>query len=425
MVAQEPIFWHIPLDKSMKAEIIAVGSELLTPDHIDSKSLFITEKLNESGFEVHLKTIVGDNKEELADLLRQALDRSGLIIICGGLGPTEDDLTRSAVAQALHRPITISPELLEMMHKRFARRRTPMPKINERQAEVIKGAEIIENALGTAPGMWLEENGTFVVLLPGPPGELNPMMDTLIVPKLKALGGGRRLVRKSFYIAGMPESEVDAKAAPIYSGYHQIRTTILSGTSHISLFFSRWIEPGEEATDLDELASRVREILGDAVFSTEGQSLEQVVGNELRSSKRTLAIAESCTSGMIGMRLTRVPGSSDYFMGGILCYSNDVKQDLCGVSGGTLKKHGAVSAETAEELARGVRLALNSSIGLSITGIAGPGGSSAEKPIGLVYVALSDGQRMLSHRRVIPGDRDSIRERATYFALFCLHRFLI
>jgi nicotinamide-nucleotide amidase len=411
--------------ESIRAEIIAVGTELLTPHYTDTNSLFITEKLNECGFEVRLKSVVGDNKEDIVDLLQRALLRSQLIVLCGGLGPTEDDLTRVAVAEVLHRPLTTDPQLLLMIRKRYLSRSIAMPKINERQAEVIDGAEIIDNAWGTVPGMWIQENASHIVLLPGPPNELIPMMEEMIVPRLKALGGGRQLARRLLYVSRMTESAVDALAAPIYTKYPEIRTTILSSINQISLSFSRWIEPGEEEADLNELTNAVCEVLGDAVFSTQGQSLEQVVGNQLRDSQHTLAVAESCTSGMVGTRITNVPGSSDYFLGGILCYSNAAKENLCGVSRETLERFGAVSTETAEELARGVRQALGSTIGLSITGIAGPGGGSAEKQVGLVYVGLSDGSRTLSYRRIFPGDRDMIRKRAATYALSSLRKFLL
>lgn len=410
---------------SIRAEIIAVGTELLTPHRTDSNSLFITEKLNECGFEVRLKSIVGDNKEDLVDLLQTALARSQLIVTCGGLGPTEDDITREAVAEALHRPLHTEPQLLEAIHRKFASRGIPMAKTNEKQADVIEGAEIIENVWGTVPGLWIQENASYVVILPGPPNELNPMMETLIVPRLQALGAGRQLARRLLHITGMTESAVDALAAPLYTKHPEIQTTILSSVNQISLSFSRWIEPGENAADIEELTKAVCAVVGDVVFSTQGQSLEQVVGNQLRNSKHTLAVAESCTSGMVGARITNVPGSSDYFLGGILCYSNAAKENLCGVSRETLGKYGAVSAETAEELALGVRHALGSTIGLSTTGIAGPGGGSAEKQVGLVYVGISDGNRTISHRRIFPGDREMIRKRAATYALSWLRRFLL
>ena len=409
----------------MKAEIIAVGSELLTPYFQDTNSLFLTEKLNEAGFEVRFKTIVGDREEYIAEVFRNALGRSRLVIFSGGLGPTEDDLTRAAVARVLGCHLVLDTSILEGIERKFASRGYSMPDINKRQAQVLVGAEVLENSRGTAPGLWLEEKGVFIALLPGPPREIKHMFQTEVLPRLQALGGGRRVVRKTFSIAGMTESEVDARVAPIYKTYDRVQTTILAGTSHISLHLSRWLDPGEEPSDLIELASRIQEALGSAIFTTENEPIEAVVGRMLRQAGSSLAVAESCTSGMVGAYLTRIPGSSSYFSGGVLCYSNKAKTDLCRVPEETLERHGAVSGETAEALARGVRQVLGSAIGLSVTGIAGPDGGSAEKPLGLVFVGLSDDNRDLHIRRVLPGDRDAVRERATFFALACLRRFLM
>ncbi len=409
----------------MKAEIIAVGSEMLTPDHLDTNSLFITQKLNEAGVEVHLKTVVGDRAEDIAAILRAALRRSDLIVFSGGLGPTEDDLTRNAVAQCLDRVLKLDAGLLDALRRRFASRGIPMPGINERQAELIERADVLANPLGTAPGMWIEENDRYIVLLPGPPRELRAMFESHVIPRVARLAHGRRLVLRVFHVTGMTESEVDAKVAPIYMEYPGVQTTILASPGHIALRLNRWLDPKEEPSDLEELAARIQETLGEAIFSTDGESLEQALGNMLRGSGQTLAVAESCTAGMIGMRITRVPGSSEYFLGGILCYSDDAKQRLCGVPRELLEKHGAVSAQVAEALACGVRNALRSSVGLSITGIAGPAGGTPDKPVGLVYVGLSDGGRTTHLRRIIPGDRDTVRERTTYLALSNLRRFLM
>ena len=409
----------------MKAEIIAIGSEMLTPDHLDTNSLYITQKLNEAGFEVRLKTIVGDNEDDITSALRAALEHSELIILSGGLGPTEDDLTRSAVARVLERSLRVDPGLLEALRQRFAGRGYSMPKINERQAETIGGAEILENSFGTAPGMWIEEAGRHIVLLPGPPRELKPMVENHVLPRTQKLGQGRRMARRVLHVTGMTESEVDSKVAPIYKAYSQVRTTILASPGQIALRLYRWLDPGERAADLEELSAKMQETLGEAIFSDTGESLEEVVGRILRESGNTLAVAESCTAGMVGMRITRVPGSSEYFLGGILCYSNDAKRNLCSVPATLMEKQGAVSGEVAEALACGVREALRSSIGLSITGIAGPGGGTPAKPVGLAYVGLSDGKRTIHLRRIIPGDRETIRERTTYFALSSLRRFLI
>jgi nicotinamide-nucleotide amidase len=408
----------------MKAEIIAIGSELLTPDNIDTNSLYLTLRLNEAGLQVHLKTIVGDELDDIADVLRSALRRSDVIIFSGGLGPTEDDRTRAAVALVLERPITIDQGILEILRQTFAARGFPMAKINERQAEVIPGAEILDNPYGTAPGMWIEEKGRYMVLLPGPPRELQSIFEARVLPKIRNLSGEMRLVYRSFHITGMTESELDSQIAPIYTTYRNVRTTILAGPRHIAVRLYRLAKAKEDVSDLDELAIKIQAELGNAIFSTSGESMEEVVGRQLKESGQTLAVAESCTAGMLGMHITRVPGSSSYFMGGILCYSNQAKVELCGVSHELLEKHGAVSAEVAEAMALGVRNSLHSSIGLSITGIAGPGGGSPEKPVGLVYIGVSDGKRTENRHRIMPGDRESIRERSTYLALSWLRRFL-
>lgn len=408
----------------MKAEIIAVGSELLTPDNIDTNSLYLTHRLNEAGCTVHLKTIVGDDLDDIAGILRAALQRSDAVVLCGGLGPTEDDLTRSAVARVLERSTAVDEGILETLRRRFASRGFQMNKNNEKQAEVIFGAEILDNPQGTAPGMWIEEKGRVIVLLPGPPRELQAIFEAEVLPRMRKLGGGRNLAYRSFHITGMTESELDTRIAPIYTAHSQVRTIVLAGTRHIAVRLYQWTPEGERPSELEELAAEIQAKLGDAIFTTSGESMEEVIGRQLTESGRTVAVAESCTAGMLGMHITRVPGSSVYFKGGILCYSNEAKITLCGVPAGLLESRGAVSAEVAEAMAEGVRSALNSSIGLSITGIAGPGGGSPEKPVGLVYVGVSDGKQTRSRHRIMPGDRESVRERSTYLALSWLRRFL-
>ena len=409
----------------MKAEIIAVGSELLTPDNIDTNSLYLTHELNKAGCQVHLKTIVGDDRGDIARVLREALHRSDLVILCGGLGPTEDDLTRTAVADVLSRAVSIDNAILETLRQRFIARGFRMAKINEKQAEVIDGAETLDNPFGTAPGMWIAERERYIVLLPGPPRELQAIFEQSALPKIRQLSAGMRLVYRSFHVTGITESELDSLIAPIYTAYPQVRTTILAGTRHIAIRLYRWTQDDREPSDIDEVASKIQAVLGDAIFAASGESMEEVVGRLLCDSGRTIAVAESCTAGMLGMHITRVPGSSTYFMGGVLCYSNNAKTELCGVPQELLTKYGAVSAEVAEAMAHGVRNTLHSTIGLSITGIAGPGGGSPEKPVGLVYIGISDGKQSESRHRVMPGDRESIRERSTYLALSWLRRFLM
>jgi nicotinamide-nucleotide amidase len=409
----------------MKAEIIAVGSELLTPDTIDSNSLYITQALNDAGSEVHLKTIVGDDQHNIEDVLKHALQRSDLILFTGGLGPTMDDLTRNAVAAVLKRPLVRDNDLLEELRRKFASRGFKMSKNNERQADVIRDALILDNQMGTAPGMWIEETGRYIVLLPGPPRELKSIFENHVVPRIRKLSGETRLEHRSFYITGMTESELDSQLAPIYTAFSQISTTILAGTKHIAVRLYRWIQTESDTKELDTLAAKIQETIGPAIFSTRNESMEEVVGQMLRESGNTLAVAESCTAGMLGMYMTRVPGSSDYFMGGIQCYSDAAKIELCGVEAELIRKHGAVSAEVAEALALGARKALHASIGLAITGIAGPGGGSEEKPVGLVYIGLTDGTHTENRHRIMPGDRESVRERSAYLAMSWLRRFLM
>jgi nicotinamide-nucleotide amidase len=300
-----------------------------------------------------------------------------------------------------------------------------MSKNNERQAEVIQEAEILDNPLGTAPGMWIEEKGRYIVLLPGPPRELKAIFDGQVLSRIRRLSMQMKLAHKSLHVTGLTESELDTQLAPIYTAYPQVQTTILAGTRHIAVRLYQWMNAEEIPAGLEELAAKIQDKLGDAVFSTRGEFMEEVVGRQLRQSERTLAVAESCTAGMLGMHITRVPGSSDYFLGGVLCYSDKAKIELCGVPVELIARYGAVSSEVAEALARGVRNTLQSSIGLSITGIAGPGGATQGKPVGLVYIGISDGAHTESRHRVMPGDRDSIRERSTYLALSWLRRFLM
>jgi nicotinamide-nucleotide amidase len=409
----------------MKAEIIAVGSELLTPDSSDTNSLYLTRALNAIGCDVHLKTIVGDDQANIEGVLSQALERSDLIILSGGLGPTEDDRTRDAVARVLNRPSVRDEGFLEKLRQKFASRGFKMSKNNERQAEIIQGAEILDNLWGTAPGMWIEEANRYIVLLPGPPRELQSIFENQAIARVRKICGETHLAHRSVYITGMTESELDSQLAPIYMTYPGIRTTILAGTRHIAVHLYQWTSAPADTREIDELAARIQDTVGAAIFSTKNESMEEVVGRMLRESGLTIAVAESCTGGMLGMRITRVPGSSDYFLGGIQCYSDASKIELCGVPAELIQKHGAVSAEVAESLACGVRKALRASIGLSITGIAGPGGGSEEKPVGLVYIGISDGVQTGNRHRIMPGDRESIRERSTYLALSWLRRFLM
>jgi competence/damage-inducible protein CinA-like protein len=409
----------------MDAEIIAVGSELLTPFHQDTNSLFITDKLNSLGIEVRFKTIVGDDASRLDSLFRQALNRSQLIVLTGGLGPTEDDINRAVVAEVLGRPLRENAEVRKRLVERFARASRPMPENNLRQALVPEGADLIENRNGTAPGLWMEQDGMIVVLLPGPPRELAAMFEAEVMPRLARLSTGRRIRTRIYVVSGLPESEVDQRIAPIYKMYDNPQTTILAAPGGIEIHLRAGAPTDEEADALlAELGDKIEGPLGDHVISSKGETIEQVVGMYLVLKQKTLAAAESCTGGLLSERLTRVPGSSNFFLGGAVCYSNELKTKLAGVPEALLEEHGAVSKSVAQALAEGIRRRTGASIGVGITGIAGPSGGTPEKPVGMVLIGLSDEQSTQVREFRFPGNRERVRWLASQAALEIVRRRL-
>jgi nicotinamide-nucleotide amidase len=414
----------------MLSEIIAVGSELLTPYRQDTNSLFITEQLNGLGVSVVFKTIVGDRRPHLVQAVRQALERTDIVVVMGGLGPTEDDLTRESVASALGVRIKRDADLLTAMYKRFAERRSTMPENNVKQADVITGAEILLNANGTAPGQWLDIVYTghrkLLVLLPGPPSELRPMFTTECLPRLRSILPEKHIAHRVLRMAMVPESQADARMAPIYTRYKDVETTILAqpGDVHLHLFCTKPTLAMAQAR-VNELAAKIEEEMDDLIYSSQGETLEQIVLYYLEMRGTTLAMAESCTGGMLAQRLTSVSGSSRSFLGGAVVYSNALKTELADVPGALLEEHGAVSAEVAGALAEGIRRRTQATLGIGITGIAGPTGGSEEKPVGLVYLALSDGQQTSIVERKFKGDRERVRWWATQQALDMVRRKLM
>ncbi|HZT70520.1 MAG TPA: competence/damage-inducible protein A [Terriglobia bacterium] len=409
----------------MDAEIIAVGSELLTPHRNDTNSLFLTDRLNSLGIEVRLKTIVGDDAERLAAVFRAALERSKLIILMGGLGPTEDDINRQVVADVLGRPLQEVPEVLERIAARYARTGRRMPPNNARQALVPEGAEWLPNKKGTAPGIWIEHEGKTIIMLPGPPAELEAMFDEQCIPRLRNRVSGEVIRTRVIKVAGLPESEVDHRIAPIYKQYTNPVTTILSTGGAIEVHLRAHASTPEKAEALlNELTDKIEPALGDHVFSTRGESLEEVVGMYLVMKQKTLATAESCTGGLLSERITRVPGSSEYFRGGAVCYSNELKTLFAGVSPKLLEMYGAVSRPVAQAMAEGIRKRTGASVGIGITGIAGPGGGTEEKPVGMVFIAVADEHGTEVREFRFPGDRDRVRLLSSQFALEMLRRRL-
>ncbi|MGH9932063.1 MAG: competence/damage-inducible protein A [Pyrinomonadaceae bacterium] len=412
--------------ETLTAEIIAIGSELLAPDRTDTNSLWLTAKLNSIGIEVKLKTIVGDDDARLEEAIKDATRRSKVVITTGGLGPTEDDLTRKVVARALGRRLILDESILAELREKFRSFGRVMPERNSRQAMVIEKSEVLPNPNGTAPGLYTEHEGVAIVLLPGPPREMKPMFENHVLPKLADRPGSIKIVRRMLRVAGLGESAVDEKIAPIYTQYENPQTTILFNQSEIEIHLTaRGRTEAEAAALLDRLSEQLEERLGNAVFSFAGEKMEEVVGLKLTWGGYTLSVAESCTGGLIAQRLTDVPGSSKYFIEGVVAYSNDAKTRTLGVEPVLLLEHGAVSAPVAEAMAEGIRMRARTDFGLSITGIAGPGGGSEDKPVGLIYIALADDAHTEHCRFIIPGDRNLIRWRASQAALDLLRRRLI
>jgi nicotinamide-nucleotide amidase len=402
----------------MKAEIIAVGSELLTPDRIDTNSLFLTEELNKLGIEVLRKTIVGDNRELLAEAFRDALNRVPVVIASGGLGPTEDDLTRETVAELLGRRLQRNDDVVRAIEARFRSFKRDMPAVNLRQAMVPEGAEVLENPRGTAPGLWLEDKGRSVALLPGPPRELKPLFLEQVRPRLERRTSGVRMFHRELRITGLGESHVEERIRPIYTRYKDVSTTILAVPGEIQIHLRAWTDDDTRAeTTLDEIVRSLELALGDRIFAHSGLSLEEVVAQLLTDNRATIAAAESCTGGLLAERLTRIPGSSTYFLGGAVCYSNELKTAWADVPPEMIAVKGAVSGEVAMALAEGIRRRVRSTLGVGITGIAGPGGGSEEKPVGTVHLALASPTGVQERLVHLPGDRDGIRFYASQLAL--------
>jgi nicotinamide-nucleotide amidase len=414
----------------VNAEIIAVGSEMLTPFRMDTNSLYLTEQLNRLGVDVIFKSIVGDNFRNLVGAAQHGLFRSDIVIFTGGLGPTEDDLTREAVAEALGLTVRRDPEILTRLEQRFAERGWKMSPNNAKQADVLDGATVLPNPNGTAPGQWL--SGEFdgrehiIVLLPGPPHELKALFEAELRERLHAKVPPAFLAVRTLKIAMLGESAVDARVAPIYKRYTEVDTTILAGAGEIELHF-KTVAPSQDAAQrrVDEVAGVVEDELDDAVYSRNGESLEQIVGYWLQMRNATVAVAESCTGGLLAERITSIAGSSRYFLGGAVVYSNALKTELAGVPAEMIDRHGAVSREVAAALAEGIRYRCESTLGVGITGVAGPGGGTPDKPVGLVFHAVASSTGTEVVQRNFPGDRKRIRRFASTMALDMVRKKLM
>jgi len=414
----------------VNAEIIAVGSEMLTPYRMDTNSLYLTGQLNELGIEVIFKSVVGDDLPRLVAAAQHALFRSDIVIFSGGLGPTEDDLTREAVAKALGLTLHRDQEICTRLEQRFAERGWKMSANNLKQANILEGATILQNPNGTAPGQWL--SGEFdgrehiILLLPGPPHELKGIFEHEVRERLVAKVPAAHLFTRTLRIAMLGESAVDARVSPIYKRYPDVETTILAGAGEIELHFKARASTLDAAqARADEVAGLVEDELDDAVFSRNGESLEQIVSYWLQMRNATLAVAESCTGGLLAERITSVSGSSRYFLGGAVVYSNQLKTELAGVPEDMIHRHGAVSREVAAALAEGIRYRCASTIGVGITGVAGPTGGTADKPVGMVFHAVASDSGTEVVQRNFGGDRKRIRRFASTMALDMVRKKLM
>jgi nicotinamide-nucleotide amidase len=404
------------------AEIIAIGSELLTPQKVDTNSLYLTDQLNALGVEVVRKTIVGDERARLTDTILAAVARSQLIVLTGGLGPTEDDLTRDAVAAALGRSMDYHQEISDQIEERLRRYGRKMAEINRRQAYIIEGAEILPNDRGTAPGQWISYNGVVLMLLPGPPNELKAMFEKQCLPRLEKFLPPQVIRTRFFRTVGMTESELDQMISPVYTRYTNLATTILavSGEIHIHLR-ARCASANEADVILEKACAEIEPLLGDRIYSRNGDSLEQVVGDLLRARHASLSVAESVTGGLLGGRITAVPSSSDYFRGGFVVYSNEMKIKLLGVPAELLAEHTAVSEPVAKAMADGAKERTSSDYAVSMTGYAGPDGEQ----VGLVFIGLATPAGTEVRRIMFPADRDRVRAFSTNTALDFLRRKLL
>ena len=421
----------------LTAAILAVGSELLTPQKIDTNSLYITEVLNDLGIAVAFKSIVGDNRAELAAHVAHALSRHRILILCGGLGPTDDDLTRDVVATHLGLAMHEDASIVEAMERRFASRGWKMPANNRRQAQVPSGAVVLQNPNGTAPGLWIESPSAqatadkhFIALLPGPPREMKPMMDGEVRRRLEAVAGQLRLQRRLVRVSGKGESLVEEIVQPIYSRWldhtPRIETTILAGLGQVELHLVAQSDDAAQASArLDDAVAELVRALGDDVVSTDGTVLEAAVGDLLRGRGWWIAFAESCTGGLATSRMTDIPGSSAYVERSVVVYSNRAKHELLGVPMELIDQHGAVSEPVARAMAAGIRQRAAVNVGVGITGIAGPGGGSAEKPVGTVCIAVDAGEEPTVRTFRFPGGRDMVKAMSANWAIDMVRRDLI
>lgn len=414
-------------DAPRTLELVTIGDELLAGATIDTNAAVIARAVETVGWRVARRTTVGDDLAAIRDAVSQSLDRHGAVICTGGLGPTHDDVTKRAVAELFQRPLRLDESLWDALRARWRKLGRPIPEANRTQAEVPEGATVFPNPKGTAPGLALADaRGGFCVLLPGVPAEMRAILEGSLLAWLARRGGASRAHRRLLRTTGIPEAEIADRVGPELERVRGLEVAYLPDPLGVDLRLTVWSERTEEASRcLDEAEGIVRGVLGSFVYATGELDLAEIVGEILRERKYRLAVAESCTGGLLGERVTSIPGSSDYFWGGVVAYDNAAKRALLDVPAALLEAHGAVSGETAAAMARGVRRRAGVEVGVAVTGIAGPAGGTPEKPVGTVWLAVSapTGERTV-HRQYI-GDRLHIRSRAAQGALDLVRRILL
>lgn len=412
----------------MRAEIISVGTELLLGQIVDTNAAYLSRMLSSIGIDIFYRSTVGDNAPRLADTLKTALSRSDVVITIGGLGPTEDDLTKETIAGALGDEMVMDPESEARIRGFFEKRGLPIAESNLKQALRPKRGEVLPNDVGTAPGALFEKDGKIVMALPGPPGEFIPMVDSYVAPILSeraASTSGRSVIKsRVLRVCGIGESAAEQKVKDLLAGSNPSLAPYAKGGEVHFRVTAKASDDDEAERLIAGLESDVRERLGEFVYGVDDETLESVVVRMLVERKLTLGLAESCTGGLVAHRITNVPGSSAAFLGGIVAYSNEAKMKFLGVPEETLRARGAVSPETAEAMAVGAAREVGSDVALGVTGIAGPDGGTEEKPVGLVYIGLKTPAGVEVAKNIFGGSREDVRMRASQAALNMLRMWL-
>jgi nicotinamide-nucleotide amidase len=408
-----------------RVELLCVGTELLM-GKLNTHGAYFSALLEDLGLPLARETTVSDDPREMELLFRETWKRADVVVVTGGLGPTFDDLTRDVWAKVCRRPLVFRPEIAAVIAERFRRRGTPLPPANLRQAYLIQGARELENANGTAPGQLLEAGRKTLILLPGPGREMKPMAERHVVPFLKEHFSGSSRRTKMWRIFGMPESIVDQQLRGMFTSREGVSWGILAQDGVVDV---KMTVSGPDDMRVEKILSswdaRMRKKFGVVIFGNGGDTLESVVGDLLRRAGKTVSVAESCTGGGLAQKFTSVPGSSAYFWGGAVTYANDAKVNLVSVKKKTVRRFGAVSAETAAEMAENMRRQSGTDYAISITGIAGPSGGSPQKPVGLTYIGLADPDKTRVYEKKLLGDRALIRSQASLWALDSLRRDLL